>query len=406
MNCHKHYFKYFLVAVTVAVLLSIGHPSPSVAQDAPISNLTDGCVENYDAAVDYFPDKVEIEYAEGFSVEYFNHYKVVSSTLPFTEETIEYVLVQCGTPAPDGFEDAQIIQVPIESIITLSTTQLPHLAALGEVDSLIGIDSFLYTNTPEVIERINIGAVTEMGFASEMNVELIVDAEADLVVTDGFSDAFQVLAELGVPSALNTEWVENTPLARAEWLKFTAVFYNQEVVANDVFGEVAADYQDLVSLIDNIPTDQKPRVLYGTFLSWTNAWNLPGEESYISQFFRDAGGLLVLEDDTARQDTSNSVPYDFEVVFDAGFEADYWITDAFGVNTLNDLIAQNELYAELLSVQNGDVFNTNGRQNENGGSDYYESAVIYPNLVLADLVSIFYPELLPEHELVYLKPLR
>ena len=106
-----------------------------------------------------FPIKLELTHAEGLEIEYFNNYKIVRTLTPYpgAAEPFEYVLVQCGTPAPEGFENAQMVEVPVDSFIALSTTQLPHLNALGQLDYLVGVDSFLYLNTPEVIAMIERG---------------------------------------------------------------------------------------------------------------------------------------------------------------------------------------------------------------------------------------------------------
>ncbi|MBL8119818.1 MAG: ABC transporter substrate-binding protein, partial [Anaerolineae bacterium] len=76
------------------------------------------CVSSYDATVDYFPDKVTVEAAAGFTVEYFNNYKRVTVTLPWqgAEAPLEYLLIQCGTPAPDDAGEATIIEVPVQTV--------------------------------------------------------------------------------------------------------------------------------------------------------------------------------------------------------------------------------------------------------------------------------------------------
>ena len=117
------------------------------------ANMLDGCVEGYDATIDYFPQKSKLTHTEGFSVEYHGNYKVVSVNTPWpgAEEAFQYVLVQCGTPAPAGFETSQIIEVPAKSIITMSTTYLPFLDKFGLLDLLVGVDDTTYVNNPTVL---------------------------------------------------------------------------------------------------------------------------------------------------------------------------------------------------------------------------------------------------------------
>ena len=91
------------------------------------------CIQSYDANKDYFPYKTNVEFAEGFTLSYYNNYKVlkVLSPWPGAEASETYLLVQCGTPRPSGFEDAYTIEVPVKSIIALSSTYLPHLEIIG-----------------------------------------------------------------------------------------------------------------------------------------------------------------------------------------------------------------------------------------------------------------------------------
>jgi iron complex transport system substrate-binding protein len=151
------------VVLCLLVLSSLLTVLPAWAQGGAVldANLTDECAAEYDPNVDYFPDKVEITDAVNFSVEYFNNYKVVTVTNAFDgAEPFTYVLTQCGTPAPDAADfpgGTQFIEVPAGDIITMSTTQLPHLIQLGLLDKLVGLDSFLFVNSPEVRALIDAG---------------------------------------------------------------------------------------------------------------------------------------------------------------------------------------------------------------------------------------------------------
>jgi len=72
--------KHLTVVLFLVVLSGLLAFLPAAAQDDSVldANLTDECVTDYDPEVDYFPNKVEITYAENFSVAYVNHYKVVT----------------------------------------------------------------------------------------------------------------------------------------------------------------------------------------------------------------------------------------------------------------------------------------------------------------------------------------
>jgi iron complex transport system substrate-binding protein len=372
-------------------------------------NLTEGCVSTYDPAVDYFPEKLTVDYATGFQVEYAGHYKVVTVTAPWFGATeadgFQYVLVQCGTPAPEGFADAQVIEVPVQSIITMSTSYLPHLVDLGLVDRLIGLDSLLFANAPEVRAKIEAGELIEIGSGATVNVEAVIDAEPGIVMTYGSGipeyDTHPVLLQAGIPVAVASDFVERDPLGAAEWMKFTALFFNAEAEAQAIFSERAQAYESLAALTADL--DEQPVVLWSS--AYQGTWFLPGTETFIGQLISDAGASLALADDPLLADKTDSVPFDFEVVFDGGAEADFWFPGAFGVATLDDLLAQDERYAQFAPVQNNQVYNNDAIVNANGGNDYFESGASRPDVILADLIHILHPDLLPDHELVYYRHL-
>jgi len=395
--------KRLSVVLCLLVLSSLASALPASAQGGAVldANLTDECAAEYDPNVDYFPDKVEITDAVNFSVEYFNNYKVVTVTNAFDgAEPFTYVLTQCGTPAPDAADfpgGTQFIEVPAGDIITMSTTQLPHLIQLGLLDKLVGLDSFLFVNSPEVRALIDDGKLVEIGSGAEVNVELVLDVEPDIVMTFGFNpatDAHPVLIEAGIFTALNAEWREPTPLARAEWIKYTALFYNAEARAEAIYADIVSAYNEARELAASVPEDERPVVLWNTYSSFSEAWSIPGAETYVGALIRDAGGVIALGEEAPE----GSALLSFEAVYDGALDADVWIANAFGVTTLDDLLARDSRYADFTAVQNGNVWNNTKDLNENGGNNYWELGVTNPHLILQDLVAIFHPDLLPDHD--------
>ncbi|MGF1672515.1 MAG: ABC transporter substrate-binding protein, partial [Rivularia sp. (in: cyanobacteria)] len=179
-------------------------------QNSPIiysSKPNQDCVENYNKDVDYFPDKAVINYAKGFSVEYQNNYKIVTVKNPWqnAKTNFQYVLVECGTPAPLGFQETQLITVPINTIASLSTTHLPHLAFLGVVDKLVGVSNPKIVNTIEVVEKIKAGKIVELG-NNDVNVERLLELNPDLITTYGTgnpqTDNYPKLLEAGLKVAI------------------------------------------------------------------------------------------------------------------------------------------------------------------------------------------------------------
>ncbi|MCY4464988.1 MAG: ABC transporter substrate-binding protein [Chloroflexi bacterium] len=389
----------------LAFILLLITTAATAAQDG---NLTAGCITDFDAAVDYFPHKAEVVDATNLTVSYHGHYKIVRVGNAFAgAPPFEYVLVQCGAPAPpvENFaENAQFLEVPAGKLIVLSTTQLPALSLLGLVDQLVAVDGGYYISSPAVLEGIESGAIAEIGFGAEVNIELALELTPDLVLSYSYNpdaDAHPVLLEAGIFTALDASWRENSPLGRAEWLKLPALFYNQEARANELYADIRDQYESMRELAADIPDEGQPRVLLNSYLSYADAWYSPGTDTYVGQLIRGAGADLML----SSADPTASQPYSFEAAYEQGLDADIWLLETFGVDTADDLLALDSRFADFAAFQSGAIWNNNRDENPNGGNNYYEWGIINPHLVLADLLAIFHPQLLPDHEFTFYRRL-
>ncbi len=389
----------FLFQVVCVALLIIACKNTSVPPEVS-SIYNQSCVQNYDSNQDYFPNKVKINYATGFAVEYQNNYKIVTVKNPWKDAktSFQYVLVECGTPAPEGFKENQIITVPVNTVTSLSTTHLPHLAKLGVVDKLVGVSNPKIVNTSEVVEKIKAGKIAELG--NNVNVERLLELNPDLVTTYGTgnpqTDSHPKLLEAGLKVAINAEYMENTPLGRAEWLKFTSMFFNKEDIAEKEFGEIAGKYQEIAAQTKAIK--KRPKVFTG--FNFKGTWYVPGCQSYAAQYLADAGAELL-----CAENSSGSTPSSFEDVFERAATADYWLNVSQSWQSLEDVIKADSRYSNFQAVKKGNVYNNNARLNENGGNDYWEAGISNPDVILADLIKIFHPELLPNHQLFFYQQL-
>jgi len=390
---HKTFVSVFLL---VSLLFSV---NTIAAQGEPMENFRDGCVETYDPNIDYFPSKVTIDYAKNLAVEYFNNYKLVT-ILPWVgaESPMQYILIQCGTPAPEGYEGIPAFEIPIQRFVTMSTSMLPHVDGQGLLGHLVGVDTSLYTSNQAVIDRVIAGDIVEIGgggMGGEINIELLFSIEPDLVMAQEFFAGGTTLAQLndaGIPAVLNADYTDTSPLGQAEWGKYIALFFNTETLASDLFAGVAERYEALKSLTANVET--RPSVI--TASPYSGTWYMPGGDSTIAQLLSDAGAAFLWADAPG---TSN--PLDFEVVLEQGAEAEFWVNINQFWQTQEQMLADDSRFAVFAAFQNGNLWNNNLRMNSNGGSDYFETGAAYPDLILADLIAIFHPELLSDHEFTF-----
>jgi iron complex transport system substrate-binding protein len=384
----------------LALVLSFGQPTA-----AQTANLAE-CVTQHDATKDYFPEKTTIQYAKGLEVQYFKSYKVVKIGTPWggAKEGFEYVLVQCGTPAPKAGDPgvsakSALINIPIKSIIPMSTTYLPALDKLGVAGTIKGLDSFLYANTPSVVKLIEDKKLVEIGSGATVNLEALIVLKPDLVMTFGSGsaeyDTHPKLAEGKITHALNADFMETTPLGRAEWIKYLALFYNLEGKAESIFKDTVSKYQKLSTLTESVKT--RPTVLINA--PYQGTWYLSGGKSFQSALIADAGGAYLWADDQ----TSGTLVISFEAVFQKAGKADFWINAGFP--TREAALKQDSRYGDFAAFVNGKVWNNDVRVNKNFGNDYFESGVANPDVVLADLIKIFHPDLIKDHTFVYYQPM-
>jgi iron complex transport system substrate-binding protein len=350
--------------------------------------------------------RMPLRFAEGFQVDYFEGYKVVTVMTPWqgAEESYQYVLVPKGASTPEGFADNQKIEIPVKRLITTSTTHLPHLAVLGEVNSLVGIDGIQYVNNRSVNERFKEGKLVEVGHGASIDLETILSLETDLVMTmvidQGQYNPHPVLQKAGVPVVINGAYAEPSLLGRTEWLKFTAAFFNKEDLAEARFDSIVAQYHAYVKLTKDLPTDKRPTVFGGTM--WRGTWYMSGGKTYAAQLIKDAGGAYVWSEDGSR----HTLSLDFEVVVDRAQNADVWLPLRNEWHTLAGVVGTDERYKGFSAFQSGRVYNANALLNENGGNDFWETGLVEPHVILADLIRILHPGLLPEHPLKFYKQLK
>jgi iron complex transport system substrate-binding protein len=385
------------ISAPVAPLIA---PEPATTQAA--ASLTDGCITNFDPTVDYFPDKVTVDHAVGFEITYANAYKLIT-IYPFSDETaLTYLLVQCGAPIPSDIVADAVIEVPVRSIVTTSSTLITTLDEIGVLNRLVGLDELTYVSNPTVRQMAAEGKLTMIGVGAAVNVEQAIDLQPELIMAVSTGnlevDSHPKLQEAGLTVVLNVEWLEESPLGRAEWSKYIAAFFNQEASAAANFAERAARYNDLKALAAT--ATERPTVFVNTFSR--SSWSIPGGNSYIARFLQDAGSNYLW----AHELTNERHQLSFEEVYDIAKDAEFWVNTGRIASTRAVLLAEDARYADFAAVQNGNIWNNNARLGPEGGNEYWETGVAHPDVILADLIKIFHPELLPEHELVYYHQLR
>ena len=388
--------RFWCAGVGAIVSCGLIATAPTGGISAAGTNLTKGCVERFDAAADYFPEKAVIEDAAVFSVEYRRSYKVITvRDLSAGGRAERYVLVQCGTPAPKLAGDlagAQAVTVPVASLFAFSTTNLPPLVDLDRVDVLTGVAQFDAVASPEVRARIEAGKVVEFARVGlVIDVERVVTAKPSLLLAGSTSGAtLAVIRSAGVPVVANSEWLESTALGRAEWLKYVAVFLNEERRAQSVYGAMKSRYRSLGVRAMAGPAVERPLVMTGR--STRGLFTISGGRSYVATLIGDAGGRYAWSDNTAAGITS----VDLEAQIQRAANADVWINGG-GWKNLAEMLEDEPRYSAFKAYRQGQVWVYERPVRPGSSSDYWSRSVTHPDLVLADLIKIFHPRLVPNH---------
>lgn len=360
------------------------------------------CKDKTAAQVEQSTPQSLITYAKGFTLKAYDGIYVVQITQPWAsaKEQFTYVLKREKAQVPDSLEQYTQIQIPIQTIACTSTTHIPAISTLDEVQSLIGFAGLDYISTESVRQEIDRGHIRELGQNETLNVEVIVDAAPDVFMAfamDNGNKALHTIEQAGIPVLYNGDWTEQNPLGKAEWIKLFGVLYDKEKEANDFFENIVTDYTAALELVKNAKT--QPTVVSGVMYS--DVWYLPEGNSWAAVYFKDAKADYLWKDTPG----VGSLALSFEQVLEKGQQADFWINPGH-YESLSDLAAANPHYKEFEAFKKGNVYSFAPTKGKTGGALFYEWGPLRPDLVVKDLIQIVHPELLPDYQPFFYRQLQ
>ena len=299
------------------------------------------------------------------------------------------LILREGAKAPAGL-DAQVVKAPVRHVVCMSSSHVAMFDALGEVRRISGVSGIDYISNTYVNEHRYCGEVRDVGYDTNLNFELLASMRPDLVLLYGVTGENTVvtgkLRELGIPYIYVGDYMEESPLGKAEWLVLAAELCDLRAAGADTLQRIARDYQALKA--HPAPDAPRPKVMLNT--PYRDTWFLPSSQSYMIRLIEDAGGEYVY----TKNDSDTSVAVDMEEAYLLANAADFWL-NVGPCNTLAELTAQNPKFSGIPVVRSRNVYNNNRRQTPAGGSDFWESGVVRPDLVLRDLRTIFSGDSVP-----------
>lgn len=348
------------------------------------------------------PAKNQVEYATGFSIVNYDGFSVVKVTNPWPKATksYTYILKEENGKIPDSLKQYTTVNVPIKTIVVTSTTHIPSLELLNEAQTLVGFPHLDYISSDKVRALIDAKKIKELGTNQTLNTEVIIDLQPNVIIGYGIDNNNPTLDNLqknGLNVLLNGDWNENTPLGKAEWIKFFGALYGKQKEANEIFSKIEKDYKNTLEIVQQVTV--KPTILAGDMFE--DKWYLPKGSSWGSQLLMEAKGDYLWKETTG----TGSLALSFETVLEKAKEADIWITSG-QFASLKEMSDNNIHYNEFKAFKNKNVYTFTRKKGKTGGILYYELAPNRPDMVLKDLVKILHPELLPVYETFFFEKLK
>lgn len=361
------------------------------------------CVGGKECSIEDFSKNVYVpKYASGFDIKgaVGRASTLITVTNPWQgadSVTTQLLIVRDGEAVPEGFA-GQVLQGDAKRVVALSTTHIAMLDAVGAADAIVGVSGLDYVSNKSVQSRRD--SVGDVGYEGNINYELLLSLDPDIVLLYGVNSANALagkLSELGVPYMYVGDYVEQSPLGKAEWLVALSEIIGRRGAGEKVFADIPVRYDALRQKVAAAAT-AAPAVMVNT--PYGDTWFMPSTQSYVVRLINDAGGNYLYGKNTGT--ASQSI--DREEAYLLASKADVWL-DLGVAATKEDVARMCPGFADTPCFRSGSLYNNNARTTPGGGNDYYEGGVVHPDILLRDLVKIFHPELV-EEDFVYYRQLK
>lgn len=342
-----------------------------------------------------------IHYAKSLAIHKHIGYTVVTVSNPWPDavKDFTYILKEKNGIVPDSLKKHPQIAVPLQSIVVTSTTNIPFLEMLGVEKSLVGFPHTDYISSEKTRALIDAGSVKNVGQNEKLNIEQLIELAPNLIVTFGIDNnnpSIENLQKSGLNVLIQADWMEQSPLGKAEWIKLYGSLFGKEKEADSLFGNIVKEYNNALALVaDKTPTST---VLYGSM--YQDQWFVAKGSSWVAQFMKDAKADYLWKD----LEGTGSLGLSFENILDKAKTANFWIASG-SFKSLSELEKANPHYSQFDAFTSKNIYSFEGKLGATGGTVFYELSPARPDLVLKDYIKIFHPELLPNYTFTFAKKL-
>ena len=329
-----------------------------------------------------------IQYASGYRVEACEGYTKIEVYDPWKKGQLleRYLLVSRDKPVPAEMPTGTIVHVPLRNIVVYTAVHAAILDELGVLDDIIGVCEPRFIKSPSIRSRLEEGLIVDMGESVSPNTEKMIEMGVEVILASPFQNAgYRSVSKTGIPVIECADYMETTPLGRAEWIRFLGLFTGKTALADSLFHETEVRYLEIKKTIAHITN--RPTLF--TEKKYGSNWYVPSGQSYMAQLYRDAGADYIF----SYLPGSGGVPLSFETVLDKAIHADFWL---FNYNLDADDMTYQSLEAEYALNANFDAFKKRRIYGCNTQTSFfYEEVPMHPDYLLRELVAIFHPEQMP-----------
>ncbi len=371
---------YIPMLLLLALLFSCGN-----SQNKPGLNLVMGSTADSSAMI-------APQYAKGFNVKYADNITLLEINDPENKEAeqFHFALVDKSFKGeiPNGYTR---LNIPIKSAICMTSLQLSNFLKLDIPELVVGITSTRHLHNQKMNQQLKEGKTHKIGIEGNFDNEVIIAINPDVIFISPFKrGGYDAIRNVEIPMIPHLGYKELTPLGQAEWIKVIGLLTGNASLANSTFEAIESRYNNLKSIVDTVK--RRPTVFSGEMRGGN--WYAVGGRSFLAQLFRDAGGDYFLKEN----EESGGVTLDYETVYTNAAHADYWrIVNSFeGEYSYNVLKEQDNRYTDFDAWKKHGVIYCNMKE-----VPFYERMPVEPEVVLADFIHVFHPDVLPNHKPQY-----
>lgn len=327
-------------------------------------------------------------------------YRVMEVLNPWDSTSLlaRYILVDKSEELPKNLPSGVVVRTPIERVTAFTSVDIGSLDAISELDKVVSVCDADYILSSYIQEGLKDGKISNLGSYTKVDMERLLVSKTELVIVSPFEGmGYPLIEKMGIPIGQCASYIESSPLARAEWIKFYGAFFNKSELADNLFKRTKKTYIETAKMIKERKI-KSPKIMVDKRYGQT--WYVAAGDSYAAQIYADAGANYPWSEDRSK----TSIALSFESVFQKCHDADLWFfvySNKQRDLTLKDLRAEYDSYSKFGAYKSGEVYACNS-----GVKPYYEESPLRPDLLLLDYAKMLHPELFEDYEFRYFSKIK